>query len=163
MSGLRGSSPARGGRRGTVPWNGLFSGTAVWSVWYAARVRYRAILEQFHALVKARDVSAREWKISERVVMCVTFDMFAAAESALQVPAHSERIPTKDRLTRLVRVMYFDVKYLNHARSTTDGMSEAELEAVEQRTRQVDDWVAGKLEALPASTSTIVSDRLRPR
>jgi len=89
--------------------------------------------------------------------MCVEFDIFAAARMSLGVPSHTES-RHGGRSSRLLKVAFFDK---NGVRVDTGVMTPAELTQAAELTAIVDDWVAGRRDDLPTSTSTMVADRLR--
>jgi hypothetical protein len=115
----------------------------------------RVLLQQ---LIIARDECSREWRLSDTVVMCLEFDLFwAMTPWSRSVPEHSERrhgVPPQ-----LVKITFFDVP--STSRVEEESLSPpARALAAELRT-MVSDWVCGRIDRMPPSTSTALSIRLR--
>jgi len=122
----------------------------------SGQMRYQQVCERFSALLSARDDSAREWQVSDHVVMVVEFDIFSAAKTWISVPcATGRRDP-------LVRIAFFERQPGDAvARVDAAHLPPVELKRASEFRALVDRWVAGDLDELPPSTSRIVGDRLR--
>ena len=111
----------------------------------------------FGDLLAARDTCSREWGISDHVVMLVEFDIFSAARMA--VPGHTETRHGA-RPNRPIRITFFD---RNAVRIDVGSLAPADLKRIAEHAAIVDDWCAGRLAAMPASSSTLIADRLAER
>lgn len=117
-------------------------------------MRYPDVLAAFEAFVVARNACSREWKISEAVVMCLEFDIFAAARLSMLIPSHTEG---RAGMGRMIKITYFD---RNAMRVDAGQLTPPERVTAAARQEEVDLWMKGGT-ALPVSTSSVIADRLR--
>ncbi len=122
-------------------------------------MRYQDVCTRLEQLLVARSECSREWAISDSVVMWVEFDIAAAVRISLAIPGHTEpRHMT--RTPRLVKVMFFD---LGGLRVLRESMTTTEQLRIDVLQRSIDGWVSGECEALPPSTSSVISERFHTR
>lgn len=141
-------------------------------------MRYEDLVRQYLSI---RNSSSREWRISDRMVMCVEIDMSADTHVTMAVASSSSQ---RRSGMKFLRMTLFVAANLGErqwygvplpldgkiAAFYSDGVPRT-LEHVEldhdERARiewyqyQVDDWRKGMMQALPASTSTEILDKLQ--
>lgn len=131
-------------------------------------MRYSQIRTLYEKMVAAQAACSREWRISDTLVMCVEFDMYAAMSESHANPDHSDR-DVRAQLGPMMRVSMFGTRAIGTLRMVgsdqlrLQGYSDAECNEASRRRRLVDDWMMGNSDELPPSTSSLIADRLRDR
>jgi len=90
---------------------------------------------------------SRQWRVTADLMVHIELDMFAAVQGLVTVPGHSERRGA----SRYLRVTLFA---RGGDRRDFATLTSAELAATAVQLGVVDDWVSGKLQALPASSKS---------
>ena len=120
---------------------------------YGSTMRYQEVCDRFQTFASARAEAAREWKLSNSVVMLAEFDVFAASRASLAIPIHSEL--NAGRVPRLLRVAFFDTSPGN-LRVEIGSLTPPELVQAAEYQATLNDWVAGRIAELPPSTSRLL-------
>lgn len=129
-------------------------------------MRYQEVVRQY---LSVREGSSREWGISESLVMCVELDVSQDTYVTLALAATSSQ---RRASPQFLRITMFRLSpgdgpgiWAWDASPVTDG-EVARLDDVERTTvtalrAVISEWVSGKRDRLPPSTSTAIADRLR--
>ncbi len=127
-------------------------------------MRYQEAIQKYLA---ARQASSREWRLSDTLVMCVELD--ASPADAFGTITMAEHSSQRRRGPRFVRITLFRLG-VDSARGwdatevdTQRGLSREEFMVLDAQRRVVEDWISGRLDLLPPSTSTVIADRLARR
>ena len=123
-------------------------------------MRYLDVVERFAGVLTS---SSREWAVTDTLVMCTELDLSAMWAAARRVPAHSERQPKGPMFLRVTLFRRRDEAWVRHDQwsSHQDPLTSRELDLLAIHQGVVDDWVAGRCNELPPSTSTSIADRIR--
>lgn len=120
-------------------------------------MRYQDVSDAIERMSSVMVVCSREWKLSPSTVMCLEVNVFSALRPA-SMPEHSDVNVGSYR--RHLRVTFFD-GYGNQ--KVFGEMTAIDMRSASEYQATIDQWMLGKLDTLPPSSSSVVSERLRRR